>query len=430
MKLTRTQIIIIGGVIVFAVLLYFLFSLGGKPKVVQSTASITIWGTESPAAMNDLISLYGGARPGAKATYVQVAPSQYEAKLLSALAAGTGPDVFEIGDHSLARWKSVLAPMPTSTFAATFNISMLPKYFPDVVGDDFVSSGNLYALPLSIDTLAMIYNKDYFDSAGIAVPPATWEDFDADVVKLRVVSSTGQIARAAVALGGTKTSMANAEDVLYLLMLQNGARMTSVDHSSAQFAGKAGEAAVNFYLQFSNPASPYYTWSDAMGDALQNFIQGKTAVIFDYQSALAEIKQKSPFLNIGVAAMPQPSGASVAINYPNYLGLAVAKNGDVTDSWDFILLNTVFGNGGAYLKDANVPAAERTAIAAQEAGSDPVIAMFAKQALSAQSWHESNDVQIDAAFDSMLHNVLNNSRDVSAALRDLQDTVNNIMSGR
>ena len=431
MKLTRTQIIIIGIVIVLAVGLYFLFSIGGKPKIVQSTAVLTIWGTEGPVAMNDLISLYEGERPGAKATYVQVDPAQYEAKLLAALAAGTGPDIFEIDDHSLARWKSVLAPMPTSTFAATFNLGAMQTYFPNVVGSDFISGGNLYGLPLSVDTLAMIYNGDYFNSAGIAVPPATWDDFDADVAKLRQVSSTGQITRAAAAIGGTKASIANAEDILYLLMLQNGVQMTSADQSSAQFADTQGAAAVNFYLQFSNTASPYYTWNDSMGDAFQSFVQGNTAIIFDYQSALAEIRQKAPFLNVGVAAMPQPSGATIAVNYPKYEGLVAAKKGDVVNSWDFILLSTIFGNSeSAYLKDTGLPAAQRPAIATQQSGSDANLAMFAKQALSARSWYEANDVRIDTIFDAMLQSILNGSADVSTALRNAQESVTNVMTGR
>ena len=38
-----------------------------------------------------------------------------------------------------------------------------------------------HALPLSIDTLAMIYNKDLFNTAGIATVPATWEGLQADL---------------------------------------------------------------------------------------------------------------------------------------------------------------------------------------------------------------------------------------------------------
>ena len=48
--------------------------------------------------------------------------------------------------------------------------------------------------------------------------------------------------------------------------------------------------------------------------------------IFDYSSALAAITAQAPFLNYGVAAMPQPANATVAINYAKYNGLAVSRN--------------------------------------------------------------------------------------------------------
>ena len=145
----------------------------------------------------------------------------------------------------------------------------------------------------------MIYNRDFFDSTGIAAPPTTWDDFEKDITKLRTLNQTGQITRAGAAIGGSETSIADAPDLLALLMLQNGTAMTDANHSSAQFAngtmGNTGPAAFNFYLQFANASSPYYTWNDGMGDAVQSFIQGKTAIIFGYHSELADIKAKAPF---------------------------------------------------------------------------------------------------------------------------------------
>jgi len=69
------------------------------------------------------------------------------------------------------------------------------------------------ALPLSLDTLAMIYNKDLLDSAGIAVLPKNWNDFDGDVARLRSVNAQGQIVQAGAAIGGSAASIANAADI-------------------------------------------------------------------------------------------------------------------------------------------------------------------------------------------------------------------------
>jgi multiple sugar transport system substrate-binding protein len=432
-KLTQKQTIIIavGGVIVIGALL--LFSLGGGSKpAAQQKITLSVWGTEDKKVFEDLIAAYTAYRKGATVTYTQVDAADYQDQVLAALAAGKGPDVIEIGNRELPQWQPALAAMPSSTFAAQFDITKLRSYFPSVVESDFVSGGQIYALPFSIDTLAMIYNRDYFDSAGIATPPATWDAFEADVPKLRVLNAQGQITRAAAALGGSETSIADAPDILSLLMLQNGTTMTNTDNSSAEFAGGGasannGLAALNFYLQFADAASPYYTWNDSMGDALQSFIQGKTAVIFNYQSSLAEIKAKAPFLNYAVAPMPQPQDATVAVNYPLYTGLAAAKQGNSASAWDFILYLTTYTEGeNIYLTDTGAPPAQRIAISAAE--SDPDLAAFAPQALTARSWYEADDQKIDGIFNAAIQSALSGSVDPNQALNVAQSAVGELMS--
>lgn len=431
-KFTQKQIIIIaiGGIIVIGISL-FLFTGGAKKQQAQQKVALTVWGTEPRNVFEDLITSYAAFRPNVTITYVPVDASEYESKVANALIAGNGPDVFEIGNRDLPRWESALAPMPTSTFAAEFDLTKLQSYFPDVVASDFVSNGQIYALPLSIDTLAMIYNRDFFNSAGIATPPTTWNDFEADVTKLRVLNAQGQIVRAAAALGGSETSIANAPDILSLLMLQNGTTMTSADFSSAEFAsdygaGNTGLAAFDFYLQFANAASPYYTWNDAMGDATQSFIQGKTAIIFDYQSSLTAIKAKAPFLNIGVAPMPQPSNATIRVDYPRYQGLAASKQGQSLSAWDFILYLTAYTEGeNIYLKDTGYPPAQRIAITAAE--NDPNLAAFAPQALTAQSWHEADSITIGGIFNTAIQSALSGSTSPEQALSIAQSSVSALM---
>ena len=432
-KLAKKQIIIVAGAIVLVGIIFFLFGSGTK-RQVQQTITLTAWGTDTQNVFGDLASSYAAYRKGAKITYVQMDPAGYEGKVLSALAAGNGPDVFEINNRDLPKWQSVLAPMPTSTFAAQFDLAKLRSYFPGVVENDFVSDGRIYALPLSIDTMAMIYNRDFFDSAGIATPPATWDDFEADIPKLRVLNAAGQIVRAAAAIGGSEASIANAPDILALLMLQNGTAMTSADLSSAAFAnegsaGNTGLSAFNFYLQFANAASPYFTWNDSMGDATQSFIQGKTAILFGYQSALADIKTKAPFLNIGVAAMPQPKDATIRVDYPNYSGLAVSRQGDVSSAWDFVLYLTTYTEGeNIYLRDTGFPPAQRIAITAAQ--SDPNLAVFASQALSARSWYEADSAKIDGVLNSAIQGALSGSVGAEQALSVAQSAVSALMPKR
>ena len=431
-KLTQRQaailiavvVIVIGGLALF-VLNLRTGSSGG------ASANLTVWGTDSPKAFNDMISKYAGPGSGSQASikYTQIDPANYGSQVLQAIAAGTGPDVFEIGNRDLPQWRSVLMPLH-SAFASTFNLSMLQQDFPDVVSRDFVSGGYIYALPLPIDTMAMIYNRDLFNTAGIVTPPKTWSQLDADIALLRQENSSGQITQAAFALGGSEASISDAPDIVFLMMIQNGSQMISSDGSSVTFAstggasGTAGQNAFNFYLQFSNAASQYYTWNDSMGDALDAFAQGKVAAIFDYSSALPTIRAKAPFLNYGVAPMPQADNAQTAVAYADYRGLAVNKNSpNAAAAWQFIIgLTTNPTDASIYTSDTGAPPALRSLISAGM--TDPVMAVFASQALEAKSWYEANSVNIDTAVNAAITSVLQGSADSTTALNEAQSQIN------
>jgi multiple sugar transport system substrate-binding protein len=436
---TQKQIIIIGGVVLVVIIAAIILLLNVRTKSAsEQTLKITIWGTDSQQAFNDVLQAYNGPGAGTQSQikYTQIDPADYQSKLLAALAAGTGPDIFEVGNRDLPQYENLLAPIP-ATMATQFNQVTLENDFPDVVGDDFVyggaaGGGNIYALPLSIDTLAMIYNKDLFNSAGIATVPTTWEGLEADIPQLRQVNAQGQITQSAVALGGSEASIADAPDIIFLLMMQNGAQMTSSDGSSVTFAtggdgsDNSGVNAFNFYLQFANSADTNYTWNDGLGDAIDAFAQGKTAAIFDYSSALAAIKAKSPFLNYGVAPMPQPANATVAVNYAKYNGLAVSKDStQIAGAWNFIInLTTSVADENIYTKDTGAPPALRSAIAADLG--NPSLAVFAEQELTARSWHESDSEQIDTIMNGAIQNVLNGAADSTTALTQAQTAMNSI----
>lgn len=440
MKLTQKQGIIIFGAILGVLIIVAVFYFGLRPSTQSQKVTLTAWGTDPKNVFEDLAGAYKTAS-GIDLTlnYTQIDPASYNAKLLNAFAAGNGPDFFEIGNHDLPRWLSVVTPIPKS-LATTFNATTMQNDFPTAVAQDFIhtptgGTSQIYALPLSLDTLALFYNKDLFDSANIVYPPKTWDDFDADVVSLRTLNNQGQLTQAGAAIGGSEASIANASDLIFLLMLQNGTTMTYNDSSASfnsggQSGGNPGLAAFNFYLQFGNSASPYYTWNDGLGDAVQNFISEKTAMMFGYASDATAIRQKAPFLNFSVAAMPQPGNATVAVNYPKYMGLAVVRQSALSAAaWQFIIFAAANTSGEAvYTKDTGEPPASRAYIAANL--NDPTYGVFASQALTARSWYQADPDQINAIMNTAIENVLNGSTNSAQALATAQNSVTAIMQNQ
>lgn len=427
MKLSQKQIIIVSSVALAVILLFALLFLNLRPSNRSQEFTLKIWGVDDGEVFDNVAQSYKQIRPGATVKYTKIDPKNFESGLLNALASGEGPDIFYIGNRELPKQKVRLIPVNTQQF----NLVRLRELFPTAVEQDFVSGGQVYALPLFLDTLALIYNKDLFDQAGIVAPPKTWDEFQRAVSQLRVVNPNGQIVRAAAAIGGSENSVDSAADLLTLLMLQNGAKMVSSDLSSAAFAsqegGGPGIAAFNFYLQFTSAGSPNYTWNDGQQNSLDSFVNGKTAMIFNYQSAVSIIKSKSPFLNFAVAPMPQPGGAGAAVNYPRYYGLAVSKQSRLNSwAWDFIVYLTANPEVGKIYTGGNGrPPALRSLIGQNM--NDPNLNVFVKQALTARSWYEADDAKIKSILNNAIVSVLTGQADSEKSLKQAQDQVSQLM---
>jgi maltose-binding protein MalE len=52
-------------------------------------------------------------------------------------------------------------------------LKKLEDEYPTVIKTDLIEKNNLYGAPLSIDTLALYYNRNFLDQAGIALKPQT-----------------------------------------------------------------------------------------------------------------------------------------------------------------------------------------------------------------------------------------------------------------
>lgn len=421
-SLSRNQIIMISAAIILIVGVFVLLKFFGSKAPAGTPVTLTVWGIDPPAAFKDTLSGYKTLRQNVTVNYIQVPAAGYDEAVLKALATGKGPDVFVIGNHDILSRGSLLSPAP----ATQISLVNIQNAFPQAVIQDFVLGGNVYALPLYMDTLALIYNKQIFDQAGIAVPPATWQEVLDLVPRLRALDASGQIERAAIAIGGSEKSVTHASDILNLVMLQNGVNIAA-DNGKPNFASNSGSSlAFKFYLQFADAASPAYTWNDQMDNSLESFASQRTAMALAYRSDIAEIKKQSPFLDLGVAAAPQIS-ADYAVNYPSYRGLAVwVGSKSKAWAWDFVLFaSTNSAAQNSYLAATGRVAALRSLITTQQA--NPDLSVFARAALTARSWKMGDYDRMRTIFSNAIQNVQSGAKESDAALKDAEAQINQLL---
>ncbi|MFA6393582.1 MAG: extracellular solute-binding protein [Patescibacteria group bacterium] len=379
-------------------------------------------------AFNEIIKNYKAIHPYVSIEYRKLRYAEYEKELLEAMAEDKGPDIFSIGNSWVGKYESKIEPLPEKTTmvypvekgtlkkeiipelrsAKTISLKEFKDQFVDVAVDDAVvgikdgETGKLketiMAMPLSVDALAVYYNRDLLNNAGIAVPPAYWnKDFQEAVKKLTKQDINGQVIQSGIALGGGK-NIERSGDILSALMLQNGAVMMSdgrvtFDRIPAAFAGEKynpGIEALRFYTDFSNPAKEVYTWNKDMTGSLDMFLSGRLAMMVGYAYHLPTIKSQAPKLKLGIAKLPQIEGSGQTVNFANYWVEVVSKkSGHKDEAWDFIQFAAKAENAKTYLAKTGKPPALRSLI--DEMKEDEETGVFADEVLTAKSWYHGKD---------------------------------------
>jgi ABC-type glycerol-3-phosphate transport system substrate-binding protein len=424
----------------------------GKVTPVTYKINLEVWGVfDNSSTLQKLIQDYKKVNPFiGDIAYRKMSQDSYKKDLLDALAAGNGPDIFLIQNNWLPRFEDKTEPAPNWLITE----QSYRDNFVDVAANDFMDQGKIYAMPLTCDSLALYYNKDLFNAAGITAPPATWKEFNADAAKLTKKDQYGNIVQSGAAMG-TVYNINRSTDILGLLMIQNGVQMVGDDKKEATFDkvissgdGKtisAGQNALDFYTQFAKINSSVYTWNSNMHYSVDAFSEQTAAMMLNYSWQYATIKSKNPKLNFAVAPVPQLYSEKPA-NFANYWAYAVAKNKTaptddnfkqqnpanfdyakvrIYESWEFLkflgmksggkftVTNSVSGTTKdfalssdpteEYLKAVERPAARKDLIEKEKA--DVFLGPFAYGNLIAKSWYEIDPDAIETIFASMINSV-------------------------
>lgn len=310
-RATLSRLMLLGAVLVFTGC--------GDPKPVPYSISLEVWGVfDDSDVLRDIFADYRELNPYIKdITYRKLSPDTYKEDLLSALAAGNGPDIFMMRNTWAAGFGDKVVPAPTLFVTE----KKFRDSFVDVAAEDFLTAqGQALAVPLSVDSLGLYYNKDLFNAAGIAEPPKTWEELLQDIEKLTNIDTYGNITRSAVSLG-TGENINRSVDVLLALMLQLGAKTETTSFLDDAMATKA----LDFYTSFARLDSAFYTWSPRQHYSIDAFYEGTLGMTVNYAYQYPVFRQKNAKFNFAVAPLPQFSGTA-PVNFANYWGLAVTKN--------------------------------------------------------------------------------------------------------
>jgi len=381
---------------------------------LDTDVTLVVWGLwQDSAQMESIISAFQEST-GVNVVYKKVASvAEYEKKLLQAMAERRGPDVFVIHHTWVEGKRALMSPAPDTVI----DERALREEFVDVVAADVLRDGQIYALPTSVDTLALYYNKDILSAAGIARPPRTWDELQQVVERTTRVTRFGSIEQSAIALG-TAANINRAADILQLLLLQSGLPLVAEGDSAITIANDIGERALTFYTDFANKSKKVYTWDLQQDYSLDAFAEGETALMINYSYHIPTIRAKNPRLDFAIAPMPQIAD-SKPVNFASYWPFAVSQQSDIpTVAWQFVRYMTNTAAAQLSNEAARTPPARRDSI--NQIVRDPELGVFAEQTLTAVSWPRVDIVAIDAIVNTMIDNVVTGAATPAESLRRAQ----------
>jgi len=152
-----------------------------QPATVQAPVTIkySLWAANQQPAYQKCADDFTAKNPNIKIEISQLNWADYWANLQTGFAAGTAPDVFtdHLAYYPTFAGKGQLVDIQPLVTRDNVDLSV---YLPGLA-DLWVRDGKRYGLPKDWDTIAIVYNKDMLDKAGVSVDElnnATWNPTD------------------------------------------------------------------------------------------------------------------------------------------------------------------------------------------------------------------------------------------------------------
>ncbi len=317
-------IVIILSTLFFFLFLFLIFKfISKKGNISKQPITLTYWMLwEDENAFKPLIQEYEKKHSNIKIKFIQQTKENYLKKLITRSKNGNGPDIFRFHNTWVPELKEVLSPLPKEIFP----YSLYKKTFYPICSTDLKVGNYYYGIPLEIDGLILIYNKDMFDDAGIPSPPTTWDELIDTASKLTIKDKEGNIIRSGLALG-TASNIEHFSDIFGWMLLQNGGTLKQINNSQ-------GVDTLEAYRALAEP--PTNLWDEKMPNSLVAFVQGKVAMIFAPSWEVLVIKAQNPEINVQTTTLPTlPGGTKVAL--ANYWVEGVSRySKNQIEGWKFL----------------------------------------------------------------------------------------------
>ncbi|GHE62455.1 sugar ABC transporter substrate-binding protein [Streptomyces longispororuber] len=268
----------------------------GKKSGGKLSGTVTFWDTANDAEKATYEKLAKGfedLHPGVEVNYVNVPFGEANAKFKNAAGGNSGaPDVMRTEVAWVADFANLgyLAPLD-----GTAALDKPDDYLPQAAASTKFK-GKTYAVPQTIDTLALFYNKKMLKDAGVAVPK-TFDEVKSAAKKIKSKS------------GKTGLYLRGDDPYFYLPYLYGeGGDLLDTEKKEITVDDAEGGKAFAVMKDLVDSKAAVTDASDGYNNQLNAFKDGDVAMALDgpwsIEGALAGKQFKNDKANLGVAPVP------------------------------------------------------------------------------------------------------------------------------
>lgn len=168
--------------------------LAGCARSEADAHTIRFWamGREGEV-VGELLREFEQRNPDIHVQLQQVPWTGAHAKLLTAVAGGSTPDIAQLGNTWIPELVALHALAPLERQLAASATVRADDYFPGIFATNRVD-GVVYGIPWYVDTRVLFYRRDLLAAAGFDTPPHDWRDWHRAMVAVKARAGPDQYA--------------------------------------------------------------------------------------------------------------------------------------------------------------------------------------------------------------------------------------------
>jgi multiple sugar transport system substrate-binding protein len=303
---------------------------GGAPGATQPAASnapviisMMMWG--DPAELdvwNQIVADFHQANPNITVNVDVSDWDSYWTKLKTLLSAGTPPDVFAMDAPLYLDYQSRGVLLNLQPYLDQ-NPDMLNGVYPQTL-EAYRTPDGMYGLPRDFQTIALFYNKDMFDAAGVAYPTGDWtyDDLRNAAKQLTKIDGNGKVTQF-----GIYSDLWDMELIWSEAIWAYGGDVINAEHTKTLVGEPQALQAWQLFhdMMFVDKSWPDTNTASEYGD--DPFLAGVAAMTTIGHWAVPGYAESS--FNWDVAPMPKgPVGQATSVNSAGFVVAKDSKNPD------------------------------------------------------------------------------------------------------